>query len=655
MFAQYVSNFSYTASGGISQMRLGNGRWETAKFNNRMQVTELGLGASASDAGLWKTAYEYGELNTNGTVDTAKNTGNIAKQTLSFNGLTHPLVQSYKYDALYRITEATETSNSVANWFQVWGYDRYGNRTSFTQNIGGNPASVNPSIDMNTNRFNAGQGFTFDKNGNIITDVSTDNFTRTFVFNGDNKQTEVKKDGVTVGRYFYDGEGKRVKKVSDLETTIFVYSSGKLVAEYSTATPPASPSVNYTTTDHLGTPRIITDQFGQVQSRRDFLPFGEELTINVGSRSTALKYGTSTDDVRQKFTGYQKDEETGLDFAEARMYENRYGRFTAVDPLLASGKSANPQSFNRFIYVGNRPLLLTDPFGLDPWWKGKCKESGYCTYIESKNRPEDEDGNANWKQLDFGNSYYTTVADWGDTGQTAYLYASGGQDFGGRVAQVMSLGAFFNPFSQIDPKQIGIRHPEMSESNGQYFMGMFGSLYNNGAFIINNSTPNQFTNGQFSIPYYSPTTGGEKIGFWTTNVATLFGGGTAGVRASFATKADEAIFYSGSGARSYANQIAVQTGGKTIEKTFGGAIINRITNTPVLGRPLYQRGKIGEAISNSLWRPASALFARGASGNVRYIQGQPFNTSGIWNTIERPILMRNPNVTIQRFELPSFR
>ncbi|HMT09184.1 MAG TPA: hypothetical protein PKA82_14365 [Pyrinomonadaceae bacterium] len=318
--APFVSNFSYTASGGISQMKLGNGRWETAKFNNRMQVTELGLGASASDAGTWKTQYEYGELQSNGTVDASKNTGNIAKQTLSFNGITHPLVQNYKYDALYRITEATETANFVANWFQTWGYDRYGNRTSFAQNIGGNPASSNPTIDTNTNRYNANQGFTFDKNGNIITDVSTDNFTRTFVFNGDNKQTEVKKDGVTVGRYYYDGEGKRVKKVSDLETTIFVYSSGKLVAEYSTATPPASPSVNYTTTDHLGSPRVITDAIGQVTSRRDLLPFGEEVTINVGSRSTVLKYGSSDDKVRQKFTGYQKDTETSLDFAEARIW-----------------------------------------------------------------------------------------------------------------------------------------------------------------------------------------------------------------------------------------------------------------------------------------------------------------------------------------------
>jgi YD repeat-containing protein len=37
VFRTYVSNFSYTASGGISQMRLGNGRWETAKFNERLQ------------------------------------------------------------------------------------------------------------------------------------------------------------------------------------------------------------------------------------------------------------------------------------------------------------------------------------------------------------------------------------------------------------------------------------------------------------------------------------------------------------------------------------------------------------------------------------------------------------------------------------------
>lgn len=44
--------------------------------------------------------------------------------------------------------------------------------------------------------------------------------------------------------------------------------------------------------------------------------------------------------MRKRFTGYEKDAETGLDFAEARYYQNAHSRFTAVDPLLASGKSA---------------------------------------------------------------------------------------------------------------------------------------------------------------------------------------------------------------------------------------------------------------------------------------------------------------------------
>jgi RHS repeat-associated protein len=88
-----------------------------------------------------------------------------------------------------------------------------------------------------------------------------------------------------------------------------------------------------------------------------------------------LRYGQD-DKVRQKFTGYQHDEETELDFAEARMYQSLYGRFTAIDPLLASGKSADPQTFNRYVYVLNNPLILTDPTGLQSGEKPIPEEPG---------------------------------------------------------------------------------------------------------------------------------------------------------------------------------------------------------------------------------------------------------------------------------------
>ena len=83
----------------------------------------------------------------------------------------------------------------------------------------------------------------------------------------------------------------------------------------------------------LGTPRMIFDQSGSLSntSRHDYLPFGEDLA-GVGGRSTSLGY-TGADGARQKFTGYERDTESGLDYAHARYYANMQGRFTSSDPF----------------------------------------------------------------------------------------------------------------------------------------------------------------------------------------------------------------------------------------------------------------------------------------------------------------------------------
>jgi len=122
------------------------------------------------------------------------------------------------------------------------------------------------------------------------------------------------------------------------------------------------------------------------------MPFGEEIVAMAEThRTPGDKYGVG-DGVRQKFTGYERDEETGLDFAEARYYYNNHGRFTAVDPLLASGKSANPQTFNRYVYVMNNPLAYTDPTGLQTattisegrWYSPNFADDGFIrpTFVE---------------------------------------------------------------------------------------------------------------------------------------------------------------------------------------------------------------------------------------------------------------------------------
>jgi RHS repeat-associated protein len=73
---------------------------------------------------------------------------------------------------------------------------------------------------------------------------------------------------------------------------------------------------------------------------------------------------SSVDGIRKKFTGYERDSETGLDYAQARYFSSAQGRFTSPDPLLASAKSIDPQSWNRYSYVGNNPMVFADPSGL---------------------------------------------------------------------------------------------------------------------------------------------------------------------------------------------------------------------------------------------------------------------------------------------------
>ena len=381
-YFNYAKNFSYTAAGAVTSMQLGNGRWESTQFNSRLQPTQIALGTTQNATDKLKLNFTY---NTAGQND---NNGNVLSQTITvptetrnnqtYNSLT--AVQAYTYDALNRLKSATENINggSTPEWKQTFTYDRYGNRNFDTANnntttipAGCAVAVCNPQVDPATNKL---IGYNFDNAGNTKTDASG----RSFIYDGMNRETEVKDtNGVSIGKYFYDGEKRRVKKISAQETTIFVYNAfGQLVAEYSTATN-NTPQVSYLTTDALGTPRLNTDANGNVTARHDYFPFGEEIP-----RSS---YGQDT--IRQKFTGYEENAETpDIDFAQARYYSKILGRFLTVDPSGSSAKKFNPQTLNRYNYVLNNPLNLVDPSGLQQECpKGeKCIDRGVVGVVNIK-------------------------------------------------------------------------------------------------------------------------------------------------------------------------------------------------------------------------------------------------------------------------------
>ena len=103
--------------------------------------------------------------------------------------------------------------------------------------------------------------------------------------------------------------------------------------------------------DHLGTPRLITGNGGAEVAVRDFHPFGEEITV--------------PDPERMTFTGHERDSES-LDYMHARYYAMQWGRFLSVDPTWDSADLGKPQTWNRYTYVTNNPVNLTDPDGKCP-------------------------------------------------------------------------------------------------------------------------------------------------------------------------------------------------------------------------------------------------------------------------------------------------
>jgi len=127
---------------------------------------------------------------------------------------------------------------------------------------------------------------------------------------------------------------------------------------------------------------MVIDETGSLAGikRNDFAPFGEVLTAGPGIRSE--NNGYSGDSVRQKFGSKERDNETGLDFFEARYFSSVQGRFTSPDEFqggpielfsIAASTNptfyadlTNPQSLNKYQYCYNNPLRYTDPNGHAP-------------------------------------------------------------------------------------------------------------------------------------------------------------------------------------------------------------------------------------------------------------------------------------------------
>jgi RHS repeat-associated protein len=104
------------------------------------------------------------------------------------------------------------------------------------------------------------------------------------------------------------------------------------------------PEVQYHLSDHLGSSNVVVDRAGAWINREEYTPYGE-----TSFGSFARK--------RCRFTGKERDEESGLYYHGARYYAPWLTRWISCDPIgLVDGK-------NLFLYVSNNPIKLVDPVG----------------------------------------------------------------------------------------------------------------------------------------------------------------------------------------------------------------------------------------------------------------------------------------------------
>jgi len=277
---------------------------------------------------------------------------------------------AYTYDPLGRLlTAKTAGSTQYPAWGLSWTYDRYGNRSAQTVTAGSGYTSsltINPVNNQITS-----PAFTYDTSGNVIAVPAP--MSAGYTYDGEECNTGYTGSG-SIATYTCDGNNLRVEKVvtgTNAVTTVSVRSGGQVIAEYDNGAAVTSPTREYLYASHLlaivtgstgGTGGTIVYQHRDHLSPRLFTDVNGNVTCQQGTYAFGESWYTCSASGGMVFTTYERDAESGNDYALARSYANSDGgRFLSPDPL--EGTVGDPQSWNRYAYVENDPVNLSDPSG----------------------------------------------------------------------------------------------------------------------------------------------------------------------------------------------------------------------------------------------------------------------------------------------------
>ncbi|MDF4026305.1 RHS repeat-associated core domain-containing protein [Luteibacter sp. PPL201] len=314
-----------------------------------------------------------------------------------------PAIETYTYDALYRLTGLKNASGAIV---EAYSYSKTGDRLTKTA----------PGLATGNYGYQAGThqlisigaaSRTYDANGSTTGNANAGTAWG-YGYNGRGQLTVLQQGGATVATYAYDAAAQRVAKTVGAVTTRYTYGPGGMLGEYGAASrdyvwmdsiPVAvvdGSSVNFVHADGLDTPRSVTNATGTVvwswayQSN----PFGEQAPTSASGYVLNLR-----------FAGQYYDAEAGTVYNSYRNFDPSTGRYLQSDPIGLRG------GVSTYSYVAGSPLVRIDATGLACSGQGCWNTSTERAYAES----------GNWK------SYYSTACAGGDR------YACEAADVAGNV------------------------------------------------------------------------------------------------------------------------------------------------------------------------------------------------------------------------------
>jgi RHS repeat-associated protein len=404
----FVTKVIHDAKGQRQRIEYGNGvsadfTYDSLTFRLRRMLTKR-----ASDAAVLQDL--------NYTYDPIGNITRImdqAQQTLYFNNQKILPHSDFVYDAIYRLVSATGREHigqnapvsqfdefrtnlphpadgtAMQNYLQQYEYDVADNLIVMAHSAGVGALAQRWTRrftpDAASNRLSTSdfggttESYGYDPHGNLAALPGLG----TLGWNLTDHLASVDLGGGGTAYYAYDASGARVRKVvtrqgggteerlylGTLEQFTRTGGAGSPITRESlhvmdgqrrlamvdsrTAGNDGTPAelVRYQFANHLGTAALELDDAGLIISYEEYYPYGNSSFQSVdGARQVPAK--------RYRYTGKERDEETGLYYHGARYYAPWLGRWVSCDPAgIKDGE-------NLYRYVLNNPLALHDPTGL---------------------------------------------------------------------------------------------------------------------------------------------------------------------------------------------------------------------------------------------------------------------------------------------------